>query len=225
MQRDEGYGEEMVGTRPERASVTTRNEAAALRGVVLLGLVLFGVLAALVSLGTPAWDERLLELAGQYFDRGLVDRLDTMLAYGLRLAFGIAAGAVVVMVVRRRWRWAVFLILTLAGTAALDPVLKEAFRRPPLGNPEGDYSFPSGNALGTAALVLTVVLCSPPAWQKLLAAPGALVVLLGGVGIVYAGWHYPSDVLAGWCVGLAWVALVWLAVRPRAADARAPSGV
>jgi undecaprenyl-diphosphatase len=46
-----------------------------------------------------------------------------------------------------------------------------------------------------------------------LTAGGALV-FANGLTIVFLWWHYPSDVLAGWCVSLAWVCTLWLVLPP-----------
>jgi undecaprenyl-diphosphatase len=45
-----------------------------------------------------------------------------------------------------------------------------------------------------------------------------IVIAYGGL-LVFQLWHYPSDVMAGWCIALAWVTGVWLALR-RAASRR-----
>jgi undecaprenyl-diphosphatase len=37
--------------------------------------------------------------------------------------------------------------------------------------------------------------------------------LLTGLSRVYAGVHYPTDVLAGWTIGLVWALVCWIAAR------------
>ena len=40
-----------------------------------------------------------------------------------------------------------------------------------------------------------------------------LLVFLIGVSRLYLGVHYPTDVLAGWVIGMSWAVVCWLVER------------
>jgi membrane-associated phospholipid phosphatase len=84
------------------------------------------------------------------------------------------------------------------------------------------FSFPSGHALAGMSLYPLlgwIVLRSRPGWQWAGFAGGVLVGLFIGVGRLYLGVHWPSDVVAGWALGLALSActVAWLRGPPSSA--------
>lgn len=110
----------------------------------------------------------------------------------------------------------VWLILFgLGGAAAANIVLKGLFHRdrPSLWHQaviETGFSFPSGHAMASAALATCLVITAwPTKWRIPTILIAGVTVLAIGSSRLYLGVHYPSDVLAGWCVSVAWVLLVW----------------
>lgn len=127
--------------------------------------------------------------------------------------------AVLVLWMERQRLAALWLAAAALGAGALNVLLKQLFARdrPSLLAPEllpTSFSFPSGHAFLAAAIYLTagallVQIIVRPATRAVVLAAAVLVVLLVGVTRVYLGLHYPSDVLAGWALGLCWAALCW----------------
>lgn len=86
-------------------------------------------------------------------------------------------------------------------------------------------SFPSGHSTMSAAAFLTLAMLvaslEPLRRSKALAyALAGLVVVGVGFSRVYLGVHWPSDVLAGWCLGALWALIGWVALRALNAPTR-----
>lgn len=120
-----------------------------------------------------------------------------------------------------RGREAVVVLASAAGGVAISQGLKVLFgrERPDMAlrsveamNP----SFPSGHAMLSAVVFLTLGALSARYAQRghvkaYVMGAAVLATLLVGCTRVYLGVHWPTDVLAGWCVGAAWATACWLA--------------
>jgi undecaprenyl-diphosphatase len=127
-----------------------------------------------------------------------------------------------VLLARRRVRAGALVAASFLGSEALDALLKVEFARPrpslahPLMPQAVGYSFPSGHATGSMAVYgalayLFVTTARQKRATRVLAALGVLaLVLLIGFSRIYLGEHFPSDVIGGWCVALAWLAILVL---------------
>ena len=125
----------------------------------------------------------------------------------------IAVGVAIGVALLTRWRaWVVAGLAVAIAAFALETV---SARLLPLTS--GLESFPSGHAMYSMTLASAV---APLAWRS--ARPrypvlAALLLYVPGVGLsrVYLHAHFPADVVAGWCVALAWAAglrLFWVAM-------------
>ena len=89
------------------------------------------------------------------------------------------------------------------------------------------YSFPSGHALASASLwpVLAWIVSrrASPARRQAALALSVVVAWFVGVGRLYLGVHWPTDVLVGWALGAvqALVAIRWLGPSRRDTQHRA----
>ncbi|MDP4024543.1 phosphatase PAP2 family protein [Methylobacterium sp. NEAU 140] len=118
-----------------------------------------------------------------------------------------------------RRRIAAFVVAAVGGGELLSTVLKVFYHRPrpdlvPHGMEVFTASFPSGHATMSAIAYLTLATLAARVERRrrvkaLLLFLGVSMTLLVGASRVYLGVHWPSDVLAGWCVGAAWASLCW----------------
>ena len=111
------------------------------------------------------------------------------------------------------------MLIAVFGGIALSDLLKFAFARarPDIVAPLARVfttSFPSGHATLSAITYLTigaVLARSQPSSTISLyvMSLATFLTMIIGVSRIYLGVHYPTDVLAGWCIGTAWAMGCW----------------
>jgi len=121
------------------------------------------------------------------------------------------------------WRRALFVMVASFGGWFLNGALKQLFQRPrpdvvPHLRDVMSMSFPSGHALQSAVVYLTLGALSMHIAERRLTkfycmTVAMLATALVGMSRIYLGVHYPTDVLAGWLIGLSWALLCWLLER------------
>jgi undecaprenyl-diphosphatase len=124
----------------------------------------------------------------------------------------LVAMALVYLVRRRWWKDLRLLVMTTGGILiAVDLVFKPLFsRQRPPGSllPLDGHSFPSGHAAGAVAFyfAMVVILGSHhPRLRRTLALVACGLVGLVWLSTLYVRAHWPTDLLAGAAVGLAWL--------------------
>jgi membrane-associated phospholipid phosphatase len=173
----------------------------------------------------------------------LVHRHDWMVAvlrqistYGGRpLLIPLVVVVALALTLRRRYRLAIYLVVTGIGAGLLDPAVKVIVGRlrpvleTPVAHAPGN-SFPSGHALSSFVVYGALVLVFLPALGRrlrLVVLPlAALLVFAIGLSRVALGVHFVSDVLAGWLLGACWLGVTGYAFRLwRTEVGRAPAPV
>lgn len=129
----------------------------------------------------------------------------------------------VYFVLTRRYAYGAMLLTAVGSGLFIGKLIKNWVERPrPQLVPHGDVvsgeSFPSNHALmSTIVYLLLAVLLQRdlPARRVrvLVFLVAALVPLVVGMTRVYLGVHWPTDVVAGWTIGLVWVGLFSVLAR------------
>ena len=139
---------------------------------------------------------------------------------GLAVLSMLVAFAVIYLLLAGKRAAALFVLVSVIGGTALSHGLKIVFDRPrpnliPGAPIELTASFPSGHAMISAVAYLTLGALltrieAPRRVHAFFIGVAVVMTVLIGISRVYLGVHWPTDVLAGWCLGAAWALLCWI---------------
>lgn len=191
---------------------------------VYIPLQIFAVLALKIwgLEGGLSWDIALIRAIHQSADANL-DQAATWLTQlgSVRIVGPLVLAWVPFLIRQKKWRSLTYLAITLVGGCALNVIAKTLWHRtrPSLWNGNypvpTDFSFPSGHAMTSFLIVAALaILTWKTRWNPLVIILGALYVATVGWTRVYLGVHYPSDIVAGWMLALAWAIGISILVKP-----------
>jgi undecaprenyl-diphosphatase len=218
----------------ESATIRPRWKKTELFGLLtmLTGLAVFAILAA--QLGTPSvqrFDETVIrnlrsanDLAtpvGPNWFKELTRDFTALGGYGILSTITILVTTFLHL--ERRPARAHFVVVTVVVGYALSMMLKAMIARPrpdivPWLSHVHSSSFPSGHSMMSAVVYLSLGLMLSDLTSRRLVktfvviAPLTISALVG-FSRVCMGVHYPTDVVAGWWLGISWSLACWLAIR------------
>jgi undecaprenyl-diphosphatase len=220
--------------RPRFRRPRDRQELSILLGaIVILALIwIFATLAGEVMEGdTRQFDEWVLGALRQQADPGqlrgprwLASGAQDLTALGSPTVLGLTVLAVTgYLFLHGLYRNGMFIFVASVGGWVLNGLLKAVFARSrpdivPHLREVMSSSFPSGHALTSAAVYLTLGALLMRIAEGRLAkyyciAIAMLLTFLVGSSRVFLGVHYPTDVVAGWLIGMSWALLCWVVER------------
>ena len=175
----------------------------------------FEVVDALRKNEVAAFDAAVINEVQSWINEGRTARMVFFTELASVKFLTIATGLIsLFLVIRKRYGWALFFVLVNGLGGAFNAFLKGLFQRQrpdilPLIE-QGGYSFPSGHSMGSfifyGALSFMLFRLVKGLWKKIIMAVVAgCMILLVGLTRIYLGVHYPSDVLAGFSIGAAWL--------------------
>ena len=185
-------------------------------GMFLAASIGFAMLADEVHEGeTQQFDESIL----QAIHRTANPMLDSFVTVYTELGSVVIVAGITMLIVGYLWftarRYkALLLFFAVGGAGVVNYTLKFLFERarPDLWThlvEETSFSFPSGHAMGSSALAFGIVaILWNTKWRIPAIAIASVYVISIGFTRLYAGVHYPTDILAGWLLSLVWVAFI-----------------
>jgi membrane-associated phospholipid phosphatase len=228
-----------------RVAATPRRRTAAQPGSVVVrlvvpALVLWGVLCGVGYVLTSLLHGTAFERRDAWANRWLAGHRDPTwnsvthwLTYVAETMTVIVIGLVFFVGLRLalgRWRESMFLAAALAGevTIFVATTLVIDRNRPPvpqLDDSPPTSSYPSGHTAAAialyGALAIIALRVSSRSWLRTLAVVVAVAMpVCVAFARLYRGMHFPTDVLGGALLGIAWLMVAWVSILPGRRAAR-----
>ena len=200
-------------------------------GTLVLAVAFFYLAAQVLEGSTQQFDERILQslrrpdnLAIPRGPRWLELAAFDITALGGPTVLGLVVLATTgYLLLQGLARTALFVFVASVGGWFINGLLKDFFQRPrpdvvPHLRDVMSQSFPSGHALTSAVVYLTLGALLMRISERRVTkfyciAVAMLATVLVGLSRLYLGVHYPTDVLAGWIIGLCWALVCWTLER------------
>ena len=189
------------------------------QGVWLIGYLL--ILSIVAWLCTEVWEKEAFSL-----DRSLLlwihqfanPQLDGAMLFITALGdpgmvITVFISTVVWLGMKRRYSDGIRFLIICAGGILINQVMKLFFAKP---RPElwtrliseHSFSFPSGHAVGSIVVygfIAYILAKELPVYRRYLYAIASILTIAIGFSRLYLGVHYPTDIIAGYGVGILWL--------------------
>ncbi|WNZ26986.1 phosphatase PAP2 family protein [Leptolyngbya sp. NK1-12] len=185
-------------------------------------LAIFAILAMQIWQleGGLSWDVAIMQAIHANANATLDRIVPVWTKFGTRWGvFPVSTLIAVGLLYARRWRLLTYWLITLIGCVLINRIAKLWLHRvrPSLWEypPVPEFSFPSGHAMASMGFVVALIILTwNTSWRIWVWLLGSFFVVSIGWTRLYLGVHYPSDILAGWMMSIAWAIGVSLIVKP-----------
>lgn len=194
-------------------------------GFMIISYLIFIGLAITVSFNPLGlgWEQALLLLLHQTRQPALDYWAKILTDLGIwMVTVPLLALIALILTYQKQWQKGVFIAITVFGAIPLSYGLKYLFHRPRPHLWPSDFpwltnpAFPSGHAFSSMMFItILVILGWQSIWRWRIVLLGSFFVMLIAWTRLYLGVHYPSDILGGWSIAIAWSLSIYLGCHLR----------
>ena len=198
--------------------------------LITYAVVIFAGVYAFAELATDVYQGESFQFDHMLLNFAAEQRLDLLDQFFLRVtrlgSFNLLAPIAVVIIIVLLWRRqgsvAILFGVGFGGASLISVTTKYVLARqrpqlfPHLVDATLAPAFPSGHTTQITAFCIAAFLMVhylAPKWQLFTGVLFGVIILLVAISRIYLQVHYPSDVLAGFVLGLSWVAGIDLLLK------------